>query len=322
MGTTNYICTHGMIWGEISDTGVTRSYGHDALGSVTETFVNGALENTYRYKPYGELLAKTGTAPDPSFLWNGGSGYKASSLSNSDCYVRARHFSVGSAHWTTVDTLWPNEQPFGYANANPITVPDPSGMSISYQLGNWVYMPQRDLNPCTRPWTYKCSGYYYWTLYPNPPMDGVIIQFESNWKANYSECSGLLKSHPLTPEDRYVVWFVISGHIYGRPTGGQYCVDYRSLPAAGDVRECSHGETSADLEARFFVGKTVTDLQYTAPNLSCFGSQGLGYTKTKPSFWDSPDSNSVKVHVSNSWNCCVRPFRPCGQLEKPTCNLG
>ena len=55
---TNYISTHGMIWGEISDAGVPRSYGHDALGSVIETYVGGALQNTYRYKPYGGSLAK------------------------------------------------------------------------------------------------------------------------------------------------------------------------------------------------------------------------------------------------------------------------
>ena len=118
---TNFITSHGMIWGEISDTGVTRSYGHDALGSVTETFVNGGLENTYRYKPYGGLLAKTGTAPDPSFLWNGGSGYRATNTDYSSYYVRRRHYAVGLVRWTTVDALWPTEQPFTYANSNPAT---------------------------------------------------------------------------------------------------------------------------------------------------------------------------------------------------------
>ena len=31
----------------------------------------GQLVNTYRYKPYGGLLAKTGTSADPSFQWVG-----------------------------------------------------------------------------------------------------------------------------------------------------------------------------------------------------------------------------------------------------------
>ncbi len=126
---TNFITSHGMIWGEISDTGVTRSYGHDALGSVTETFVNGALENTYRYTPYGSLLAKTGTAPDPSFLWNGGSGYRATGLVNNDFYVRRRHFSRNTAQWTTADPLWPEELAYSYAWASPCLLTDPGGLS-------------------------------------------------------------------------------------------------------------------------------------------------------------------------------------------------
>ena len=124
---TNFITSHGMIWGEISDTGVTRSYGHDALGSVTETFVNGALDNTYRYKPYGGLLTKTGTSPDPSFLWNGGSGYRATVLANSDYYVRHRHYSGTSCSWNSTDSFWPSEPPFAYVRGNPTSNNDPSG---------------------------------------------------------------------------------------------------------------------------------------------------------------------------------------------------
>ncbi len=128
MPTTNYICTHGMVWGEISDTGVTRSYGHDALGSVTETFVNGALENTYRYKPYGGLLAKTGTGADPRFLWNGGSGYRTTTLPQSSYYVRRRHYSNISALWTSGDPVWPTQPLLVYVASDPVNGVDPSGM--------------------------------------------------------------------------------------------------------------------------------------------------------------------------------------------------
>ncbi len=131
MGVTNYISTHGMIWGEISDTGVTTSYGHDALGSVTETFVNGAVENTYRYKPYGGLLSKTGTAPDPSFRWNGGSGYRAAGLSYSDVYVRARHLSSTWGLWTTVDPMWPRERQYAYSGNRSVTFSDPTGLACT-----------------------------------------------------------------------------------------------------------------------------------------------------------------------------------------------
>ena len=49
----------------------------DALGSVTGT-VNSAFQvvNTYRYKPYGSLLSKTGVGDDPAFRGVEIHGYK------------------------------------------------------------------------------------------------------------------------------------------------------------------------------------------------------------------------------------------------------
>jgi len=128
MPKTSYISTHGTIWGEISDAGVTRSYGHDALGSVTETFTADAIECTYRYKPYGGSLAKTGSATDPSFLWNGGSGYRNTKLQSADFYVLHRHYAMASCGWTTVDPTWPQEPPYGYAAARPTIFLDLTGM--------------------------------------------------------------------------------------------------------------------------------------------------------------------------------------------------
>ena len=61
MAVTKYLTVDGMILGEVTN-GVMRNYGTDALGSVVATYIGGAQENTYRYKPYGELLAKSGTA--------------------------------------------------------------------------------------------------------------------------------------------------------------------------------------------------------------------------------------------------------------------
>ena len=47
---TSYITTNGTIWGKISSSGVTRSYGHDALGSVIETYVGSPQETDYRVR--------------------------------------------------------------------------------------------------------------------------------------------------------------------------------------------------------------------------------------------------------------------------------
>ena len=128
---TSYITTHGTIWGEISSTGAMRAYGHDALGSVVTTFAGGAVQNTYRYKPYGGILSKTGTAANPSFLWNGRSGYRATGLTNADYYVRRRHFSVSSGGWSSLDSRWPRQRGFAYVGGRPTTTRDPSGLNGS-----------------------------------------------------------------------------------------------------------------------------------------------------------------------------------------------
>ena len=74
MPVTNYLTVNGEIIGE-STGGVRTDYLTDALGSVTATVDQSAsVVNTYRYKPYGELLAKTGTGSDPIFGWVGSQG--------------------------------------------------------------------------------------------------------------------------------------------------------------------------------------------------------------------------------------------------------
>ena len=140
MATTNYVTVNGIIVGE-STGGVNRAYGTDALGSVVATYSGAVKENTYQYKPYGGLLAKTGLAPDPSFLWNGGSGYRATGLPSSDAYVRRRHFSALSAQWTTLDPHWPSTQAYAYCLGSPIHLRDPSG-----------------LDPTNPPCPGKCTG--------------------------------------------------------------------------------------------------------------------------------------------------------------------
>ena len=70
MGVTTYYSVGGEIIGERSG-GVRTDYLRDALGSVTATkrTDRSTLSNTYRYKPYGERLAKTGGDPDPRFQY-------------------------------------------------------------------------------------------------------------------------------------------------------------------------------------------------------------------------------------------------------------
>lgn len=85
-----YHTVNGMLVGETSN-GVRRGYLPDALGSVVATVDNnGSIENTYRYKPYGSLLAKTGAAAEPRFLWCGTSGSRHGKLKRADSFVVGR----------------------------------------------------------------------------------------------------------------------------------------------------------------------------------------------------------------------------------------
>jgi RHS repeat-associated protein len=126
MGVTSYYSFGGEILGEETG-GVRRDYLTDALGSVTATVTDaGVVENTYRYKPYGETLAKTGTGSDPKFLWNGKWGYR-NFTNNADSYVRHRHYFNNKSVWSSVDSFWPDIKPYQYAFSNPTIYIDSSG---------------------------------------------------------------------------------------------------------------------------------------------------------------------------------------------------
>lgn len=117
--TKNYYTVNGVIMGESSG-GVTTKYLRDALGSVVATFDNnGTVQNTYRYKPSGELLAKTGTAPDPDFRFVGTTGARQTGRRYSELYFRRRHLDVQGGRWSTVNSLWPRRPQYTYVAANP-----------------------------------------------------------------------------------------------------------------------------------------------------------------------------------------------------------
>lgn len=129
MGVTNYHTINGRIVGQTRN-GVRTHYVPDALGSVVATVdSNGAPENTYRYKPYGSLLAKTGTAADPGFMWVGARGYRSISTRSSELYVRKRHYASTNGTWTSVDPLWPVLEAYSYVSGKVATFVDPTGLA-------------------------------------------------------------------------------------------------------------------------------------------------------------------------------------------------
>jgi hypothetical protein len=119
----------GVIVGEQTSSG-RINYATDALGSVTGTLVGNQLVNTYAYKPYGALLASTGSGTAPKQQWVGNLGYRPTGRAQSDYYVRARHHGAVPGRWTTVDLLWPAEHPYTYALCMPTSRADATGMKV------------------------------------------------------------------------------------------------------------------------------------------------------------------------------------------------
>ena len=171
MGVTSYYSFGGEIIGEETG-GVRRDYLTDALGSVTATVTGaGVVENTYRYKPFGEQLAKTGTGSDPKFLWNGKWGYKKT---DNYCYVRSRTFTVKNGVWISKDRLhdilmsknifntsFTVKCDYVYCENSPVRYSDPSGFLptiIPPILLPWVPNPGENNNVGTPLPGYHCSG--------------------------------------------------------------------------------------------------------------------------------------------------------------------
>src|SRR5882762_2738977 len=133
MPVTNYYTIGNKIIGERTTCGSRVDYLTDMLGSVTATVnQNAQVVNTYRHKPYGAQLAKTGVGADPAFLWNGRSGYRQTGNKFSDDYMRSRHYSTDTARWTTVDARWTVELAYIYVLNNPVTFTDSSGADRDY----------------------------------------------------------------------------------------------------------------------------------------------------------------------------------------------
>ena len=153
MPTTYYHTVNGRIRGE-STAGVRTDYLTDALGSVVATVnSSAAVVNTYRYKPYGERLAKTGAGADPRFGWTGDTGSRRTERSFSDQYNQRRHLATSLAHWSVRDSLWPAQHPYQYALANPVLFTDATG-TIAAVVGALVcpdFPCKQDLPDCGNP---------------------------------------------------------------------------------------------------------------------------------------------------------------------------
>src|SRR5258708_4602952 len=129
---TNYYSVDREIIGEKVVGGSRLDYLTDALGSISATVDQaGSVLNRYTYKPFGAVLQKTGTGPDPSFQWAGTHGYRQTRSKYSDVYIRARHYDTLNGKWATKDPIEYGNglvSLYTYANNAPIRATDPTGL--------------------------------------------------------------------------------------------------------------------------------------------------------------------------------------------------
>ncbi len=115
--TERFYSVNGQMMGYESG-GVKKDFLTDHLGSITAE-IDQTQTRTYdtRYSAYGRNNWSIGTGC--GFGWVGSYGYRETGLFHMSHYVRARHYLYVTGGWSTVDPLWPEENPFGYVGGRP-----------------------------------------------------------------------------------------------------------------------------------------------------------------------------------------------------------
>ncbi len=62
--------------------------------------------------------------------------YSETSRSWSELYVRARHFALIPASWTTLDPMWPRQSAYGYVRGRATAIVDPKGLAAQASCGS------------------------------------------------------------------------------------------------------------------------------------------------------------------------------------------
>lgn len=128
-GSTSYLYDdEGNPVEQIDAVGGALYYQHDQYGS-TRLLTNGAgaLAATYTYDAGGNLTSRTGTADTP-LRWNG----QAQDLDTGLYYLRARYYDTTTSQFISVDPLASiTQDPYVFANNNPLNRQDPSGQASS-----------------------------------------------------------------------------------------------------------------------------------------------------------------------------------------------
>jgi RHS repeat-associated protein len=115
----------------ISGNWTTNYFGYDAGGTVRQlTNGSGAVTDTYDYDAYGLLISQTGSTPN-LYLYRGEQWDPSLEL----YYLRARWMQPRTGRFITADSYEgedddpPSLHKYGYAEADPVLLLDPTGLS-------------------------------------------------------------------------------------------------------------------------------------------------------------------------------------------------
>jgi RHS repeat-associated protein len=132
---TRYVWGLGLIY-EVSSSGATTTYHHDATGSTLAlTDSSAKVIERIGYTPWGQINYRVnvaGTAHDTPFLFTGFFGNQTDA--NGLLYMRNRYYHPLIGRFLNADPAQEGMNWYGYAGGNPIGMVDPMGLGITGAL--------------------------------------------------------------------------------------------------------------------------------------------------------------------------------------------
>ncbi|MBI4321467.1 MAG: hypothetical protein HY675_23490 [Chloroflexi bacterium] len=139
-------------------------YHFDRTGSTLAlTDASGSVSDLYAYDPYGRLLARQGSNPQP-FTFVGQWGVRQEGSSGALYQMRARYYDAATGRFLSRDPVWPQTadplqiNPYPYAANDPVGYMDPTGWAPIFSgrpdlgtsnlgpTGNWASGIQGNFN--------------------------------------------------------------------------------------------------------------------------------------------------------------------------------
>jgi hypothetical protein len=295
MPVTSFYKVGSRMVGEQTDGGTRINYVTDALGSIVQAIdENRNTTYTARYKPFGDVLSSTGTAP--AFTWVGSLGYlQAAGRPHSEFYVRARVYSKMEGRWTTVDPLWPLEPTYEYGSVAPVDSFDQTGkLSIKY------IVPCQPYDLCG-----QAYGVGIWQLDPKESsFTGFIVQKISisyngfHCKTNLPNGAG----DACSPTSWFERWLVKAGKFSWEDSGAQgNGTDFFSQPTYG---LCSWGVTSVKLEAKLIPFSDSSGQWSQNKEKGHHKCSGELATADSVPIWKSSTASFYR-NIIVTWGCCT-----------------